>query len=70
MRVLWQQEIDIPSANVRYEYFITSAYRKLSWLSYLEPPPAALTLLTAAKPESVRQVALIALKAFHTQSAY
>lgn len=49
---------------------MTSANRKLSWLSSLEPPLAALTLVTAAKPESVRQVALIATNAFHTQSRY
>lgn len=49
---------------------MTSANKKLSSLSYFEPPPAVFTLLTAAKPEPVRQVALIALKLFHTQSRY
>lgn len=49
---------------------MTSAKRKLSWLSYLKPPFTAFTFDTAAKPESVRQVALMATKAFHTQSRY
>lgn len=49
---------------------MTSAKRKLSWLSYLGPPFGALTLDRAAKPESVRQVALIATNAFHTQLRY
>lgn len=61
---------NLPSACTRYAYFMTSAKRKLSSLSYFAPPPAVFTLLTAAKPESVRQVALIALKLFHTQSRY
>lgn len=49
---------------------MTSANRKLSSLSNFEPPSAVFTLLTAAKPEPVRQVALIALKLFQTQSRY
>lgn len=61
---------NLPSACTRYAYFMTSANKKLSSLSYFEPPPAVFTLLTAAKPEPVRQVALIALKLFHTQSRY
>jgi len=66
--LLWK--VSLPSAWVRYEYFRTSANRKLSWLLSFEPPLAAFTLVTAAKPESVRQVALIPTNAFHTQSRY
>ena len=43
------------SANAMYEYFITSANRKLSWLSYRLPPLAAFTSVRPENPESVRQ---------------
>lgn len=60
----------IPGACVKYAYFITSANRKLSWLSYRPPPFTALTLVNPANPDSVRQYLLIFSKAFHTQSRY
>lgn len=59
-----------PGAKIRYKYFMTSAKRKLSWLSSFIPPSGELTSPMAEKPEDVRVVALIATNASHAQSRY
>jgi MFS superfamily sulfate permease-like transporter len=60
----------LTGACIKYEYFMTSANKKLSWTLSNEPPLAALTSEIAEKPLLTLVVALMATKASHAQSWY
>ena len=69
-RLFFRDEKRLTGACIKYEYFNTSANKKLSCTLRNDPPFAALTSEMAEKPRPVLVVALIARNASHAQSWY